>query len=209
MKQMRVKILLKYDFNNSSRSFIWHFCEQRKFLKKRDGPSKNGPIIAVSRRKIIAVSRRKIIAVSRRKIIAVWAPGAHRAHGPRPLGPIGPIRSHAAACSHAVAWVRDQPGPSNCMAASSCIAAYGPYGPRGLGPWALWVPGAHTAIIFRLENHVISCTWNITFHWCHRKECYKHSFILTFRYASFGCDAIRQISYRWLDCHFINFKPRI
>ena len=23
------------------------------------------------------------------------APGAHRAHGPRPLGPIGPMRSHA------------------------------------------------------------------------------------------------------------------
>ena len=44
MKQMRVGILLKYDFNNSSRSFIWHFCEQRKFLKKCDGSSRNGPI---------------------------------------------------------------------------------------------------------------------------------------------------------------------
>ena len=50
-------------------------------------------------------------------------PRAHRAHGPRPLGPIGPIRSHA------VAWVRDRPGPSNCM------AAYGPYGPQG--PWTM------------------------------------------------------------------------
>ena len=49
--------------------------------------------------------------------------------GPRPLGPIGHIRSHAAACSHAVAWVRDRPGPSNCM------AAYGPYGPQG--PWTM------------------------------------------------------------------------
>ena len=61
-----------------------------------------------------------------RKGVGPKAPGAHRAHGPRP---IGPIRSHAAACSHAVAWVRDRPGPSNCM------AAYGPYGPQG--PWTM------------------------------------------------------------------------
>ena len=27
------------------------------------------------------------------------------------------------------------PGPSNCMAASSCMAAYGPYGPQG--PWTM------------------------------------------------------------------------
>ena len=35
------------------------------------------------------------------------------------------------------------------------MAAYGPYGPRGLGPWALWAPGAHTAIIFRLDTAII------------------------------------------------------
>ena len=52
------------------------------------------------------------------------------AHGPRPLGPIGPIRSHA------VAWPGPVPDPRNCM------PAHGPYGPRGLGPWALWAPGA-------------------------------------------------------------------
>ena len=31
----------------------------------------------------------------------------------------------------------------------------GPMGPRGLGPWALWAPGAHTAIIFRLDTAII------------------------------------------------------
>ena len=49
--------------------------------------------------------------------------------GPRPLGPIGPIRSHA------VAWPGPVPDPRNCMAASSCMAAYGPYGPQG--PWTM------------------------------------------------------------------------
>ena len=31
----------------------------------------------------------------------------------------------------------------------------GPMGPRGLGPWALWAPGAHTANIFRLDTAII------------------------------------------------------
>ena len=31
----------------------------------------------------------------------------------------------------------------------------GPMGPRGLGPWALWAPGAHTATIFRLNTAII------------------------------------------------------
>ena len=70
-----------------------------------------------------------------RKGVGPKAPGAHRAHGPRPLGPIEPIRSHAAACIHAVAWPGPVPDPRNCMAASSCMAAYGPYGPQG--PWTM------------------------------------------------------------------------
>ena len=67
----------------------------------------------------------EIVLRQARKVVGPKAPGAHRAHCPRPLGPIGPIRSHA------VAWVRDRPrpGPSNCM------AAYGPYGPQG--PWTM------------------------------------------------------------------------
>ena len=81
------------------------------------------------------LKKNAIVLRQARKVVGPKAPGAHRAHGPRPLGPIGPIRSHAAACSHAVAWVRDRPGPSNCMAASSCMAAYGPYGPQG--PWTM------------------------------------------------------------------------
>ena len=73
--------------------------------------------------------KNEIVLRQARKVVGPKAPGAHRAHGPRPLGPIGPIRSHA------VAWVRDRPGPSNCMAASSCMAAYGPYGSQG--PWTM------------------------------------------------------------------------
>ena len=44
MKQMRVEMFLKYDFNNGCRSFICHFYEQSKLPKKCDGPFKNGPI---------------------------------------------------------------------------------------------------------------------------------------------------------------------
>ena len=43
---------------------------------------------------------------------------------------------------------------------------------------------------------VISCISNITFHWILQKKCREHSFILVFRYASFGCDEIGKISYR-------------
>ena len=85
--------------------------------------------------------KNEIVLRQARKVVGPKAHGAHRAHGPRPLGPIGPIRSHA------VAWVRDQPGPSNCMAAYTPYGPQGPWtmgpmGPRGLGPWALWAPGA-------------------------------------------------------------------
>ena len=41
--------------------------------------------------------KNKIVLRQDRKVVGPKAPGAHRAHGPRPLGPIGPIRSHAVA----------------------------------------------------------------------------------------------------------------
>ena len=56
---------------------------------------------------------------------------------------------------------------------------------------------------------VISCSSNITFHSIHRKTFLIYSSILTFRYASFGCDAIGKIYPRWLDCYFINFERQI
>ena len=41
------------------------------------------------------------------------------------------------------------------------------------------------------------------------KECCGYSFILTFRYASFGNEGIGKCSYRWPDCYFTNVKPQI
>ena len=49
------------------------------------------------------LKKNEIVLRQARKVVGPKAPGAHRAHGPRPLGPIQPIRSHA------VAWVRDRP----------------------------------------------------------------------------------------------------
>ena len=57
--------------------------------------------------------KKKRVLRQARKVVGPKAPGAHRAHGPRPLGPIGPIRSHA------VAW----PGPMVLWASG----ALGPY----------------------------------------------------------------------------------
>ena len=41
--------------------------------------------------------KNEIVLQQARKVVGPKAPGAHRAHGPRPLGPIGPIRSHTVA----------------------------------------------------------------------------------------------------------------
>ena len=94
------------------------------------------------------------------------------AHGPRPLGPIGPIRTHAAACSHAVAWPGPVPGPGPRLFWVMALAP-GP-GSSWSGWWWLRsnylvrtflfygpkAPGAHRAHILLLKSSY--------FRLCHR-----------------------------------------
>ena len=47
------------------------------------------------------------------------------------------------------------PGQATAWLQAAAWLRMGPMGPRGLGPWALWAPGAHTAIIFRLDTAII------------------------------------------------------
>ena len=74
--------------------------------------------------------KNEIVLRQARKLVGPKAPGAHRAHGPRPLGPMAQYtamqsRGSGTGPGQATAWLR-----------------MGPMGPRGLGPWALWAPGA-------------------------------------------------------------------
>ena len=93
----------------------------------------------------------------------------------------------------------------------SCVSS------RVLGRTGSWAGPAWFKMLLGLGGNqgggggkgVISCTWIITFHSLHRKTFLVYSSILTFRYASFGCDAIGKISYRWLDCYFTNVKLQI
>ena len=79
--------------------------------------------------------------------------------GPRPLGPIGPMVQgpwgpYAAMQLLAAMQLRGSgtgPGQATAWLQAAAWLRMGPMGPRGLGPWALRAPGAHTAIIFRLD----------------------------------------------------------